>query len=509
MVKRIILGILAVFLVVILIIAGLILVPSIFSSQTSYDESTTLSILSGDVFVMEGDSDSWDEAKDGMDLAAEDSVKTGADSYALITFFEGTTMNIEPDTEISISELTVNEETDSTIVRLKQKAGETWNRVEKLADSASKYEIETSAGVGAVRGTTIGLVVGSDGKTTMKVYEGEGSLFAQGVPVIIGEGMESSAQPGQPPTEASTIPLPDSVLRLSVSPSAWMNSVDSAGRSAGMVPPGIVVNQIPGAITSGYGYNPQFIEIPNPKDGTYNVVLYGNDSGQINLSVEGLLRNGSSFTSIFKEQRVQETNEEDKWRIDLQAVVVNGVLSDIVLPAQIEPLEGDEPGSVTVTQGAFDGRIDELANSFDEKYDAFKENVYSAMSGEEVVLIFTEDEVAGKIAKWANGPDSPVDFYNIKIELNSTGIGEGSGKFDYSIFTGKLDVKVRVDISDDKRPKVVVTSIGVDLGALPLPVSSFKSRINEEAENATWNLPADLISVDMGDDQIVLTVIKR
>ena len=52
-------------------------------------------------------------------------------------------------------------------------------------------------------------------------------------------------------------------------------------------------------------------------------------------------------------------------------------------------------------------------------------------------VIFTEDEVAGKIAKWANGPDSPVDFYNIKIELNSTGIGEGSGKFDYSIFTGK------------------------------------------------------------------------
>lgn len=485
MIKRIILGILAVFMVVILIIAGLILVPSIFSSQTSYSDSTTLSIISGDVFVMEGGTDTWEEADDGMDLAAEDSVKTGADSYALITFFEGTTMNIEPNTEISISEIEMVEETGSTIVRLKQKAGETWNRVEKLADSASKYEIETSAGVGAVRGTTIGLVVGSNGKTTMKVYEGEGSLFAQGVPVIIGEGMESSVQPGEPPTAASAIPLPDSVLRLSVNASAWMNSVDPVGRSAGMVPPGIVVNQIPGAITSGYGVNPQFVEIPNPKDGTYNIVLYGKDSGQISLSVEGLVRNGTSFTSIFKEQRVRETNEEDKWRIDLQAIVVGGVLSDIVLPAEIEPLEGDEPGKVTVTQGGFDGRMDELANSFDEKYDAFKDSVYAAMSGEEVVLVFTEDEVAGKIAKWANGPDSPVDFYNIKIELNSSGIAEAAAKFEYSIFTGKLNVKARVEISDDNKPRVVITSIDIDLGKLPLPVSAFKSRINEEAEDVT------------------------
>ena len=173
MVKRIFLGVGAVFTLAIIIIAAMILVPSAFSSKTSYDESTTLSILSGEVFVMEGDSDTWEEADDGMELAVEDSVKTGDDSYALITFFEGTTMNIEPNTEVSISELAMDEETDSTFVRLRQKAGETWNRVEKLTDSASKYEIETSAGVGAVRGTTIGLVVGADGDTTMRVYEGE------------------------------------------------------------------------------------------------------------------------------------------------------------------------------------------------------------------------------------------------------------------------------------------------------------------------------------------------
>ncbi|MCP4608608.1 MAG: hypothetical protein GY845_07830, partial [Planctomycetes bacterium] len=59
-----------------------------------------------------------------------------------------------------------------------------------------------------------------------------------------------------------------------------------------------------------------------------------------------------------------------------------------------------------------------------------------------------------------------------------------------------------------KKPIVEVTSINVDLGALPLPVSAFKDRINEEAEDVTWNLPADLVSVDMGDDQIALTVIK-
>ena len=56
---------------------------------------------------------------------------------------------------------------------------------------------------------------------------------------------------------------------------------------------------------------------------------------------------------------------------------------------------------------------------------------------------------------------------------------------------------------------MVLTSINIDLGALPLPVGPFKDRVNEEAEKATWNLPADLVSVNMGDDQIALTVVRH
>ncbi len=505
--KKIILGILGAFLAFILVIAGLILIPSLTSSKTSYSEDTTLSIISGEVLIMEAGENTWKEAKDRMDIAAKDSVKTNADSYALITFFDGSTTNIQPNSEITINEMELFEDTGSTIIRLGQRIGETWNRIEKLADFASKYEINTPAGTGTVKGTTIGLVVGSNGETTMKVFEGEGSLLSQGA-VTIGEGMVSSVQPGQAPGAASRIPMPDSILRLSVNPSVWVNSVDPIGRSAGMVPPGIVVNQIPGVVTSGYGVEPQFVEIPNPGDGTYNVVLYGRVDGMINLTVEGFVRNSADYTSIFEEERSIETGDGDKWQIDLQAEVVNGILDQVTLPAEIEPLKGDEPGTVIVTEGAVDGRVIQLADSYDAKYDAFKSRVYAAISGEEEVLVFTEDEVAGKIADWATGPDIPVDLYNIEVELKSNGTTEASGKFKYSIFTGTIKVKGKVEIAASK-PRVVITSIDIDLGALPIPVDSLKSRINDEAADATWNLPADLINVDMQDGQIILTVVKR
>lgn len=505
--KKIALGIMGVFIAFVLIIAGMILVPSLFSSKTTYSESTVLSVISGDVQIREADGNEWKDAKDEMKLAAGDTIRTGADSYALITFFEGSTMNIEPNSQIQVQAIEQAEGSDSTIVRLKQMAGETWNRVEKLVDSISKFEIETPAGTGSAKGTTIGMVIGPDGETTMRVYEGEGSLFSQG-PVIIGEGMQSSSQQGQSPSAASPIPMPESVLRITMSPSAWANTVDPIGRSAGMVPPGIVVNQIPGAVTSGYGIQPQFIEIPNPEDGTYAIVIYGKNTGTINLSVEGLVRNGNNYSSIFSQKRTQETDEGDKWLIDLQAKTTNGVLDEITLSPEIEPLKGDEPGTVIITQGAFDGSILALADSYDAKYDAFKAQVNTAPSGDEIILHFTEDEVAGRLIKWATDEDIPVDLFNIEVELNSSGIAEASGDFEYSVFTGNVKVKGGVEIAD-KKPRIVISSIDIDLGALPIPVNALKNHINEEAEDATWSLPCDLISVDMSDTDIRLTVIRH
>lgn len=506
--KRILLGTLIALGLIIVLLAGLILIPPVFSSETTYSHDTTLSILSGEVMVMKAAGGEWKKAENGMKLAAADSVKTGPDSYALITFFEGSTMTLEPDTEVTISELWKSEQTDATGVRLRQKMGQTWNRIQKLTDSASAYEIETPAGVGSVRGTTIGLAVEPEGQTTMSVFQGEGNFHAEGIDIELPAGMQSTAAPGEPPSPASTIPPPASAIRFSVNPIVWMKVVDPKGRSTGRVPPGIIVNQITRALTSDYGSETQFVEIPDPQDGIYSIVLRRPETGPINLIIEGLADDGTGPVPIFRHERQCQSHKGDRWRIDVEVFTSDGKLDHVSVPEKIERLKGDEPGEVTVTQAAFDGRIAELAYRFDHKYAAFKDAIRQALSGQEITLIFTEEEIAGKVMHWAAGPDNPAELYNMEITLNDDQAGRGSARFKYGAIGGKLKVEVRVEIASGK-PLVHVTRLDVDLGALPMAMGAFKDRINREAEEITWNLDADLTSVKMTDADITLVVIKR
>ncbi|MFA5375786.1 MAG: FecR domain-containing protein [Dehalococcoidia bacterium] len=115
-------------------------------------ETGTLSDLEGDVQVQRQGVGAWIAATSGMKIGTGDSLKTGEDGYVLITFFDGSVMEIEADTEISVEELSVASG-GSTTVRINQVIGSTLNRVENLIDSSSKYEVETLAGTAVVRGT--------------------------------------------------------------------------------------------------------------------------------------------------------------------------------------------------------------------------------------------------------------------------------------------------------------------------------------------------------------------
>jgi VCBS repeat-containing protein len=114
---------------------------------------TILSITNGNVFVMKAGTDSWTEAQAGMSLEAGDSIKTGDSSGAEITFFDGSTIELQAGTEIEIASLDIAGDTGATTITLQQTIGTTISRVTKLLDPASSYEVETPAGVAAVRGS--------------------------------------------------------------------------------------------------------------------------------------------------------------------------------------------------------------------------------------------------------------------------------------------------------------------------------------------------------------------
>ncbi|MGB5925687.1 MAG: cadherin domain-containing protein [Dehalococcoidia bacterium] len=114
---------------------------------------TILSITEGEVFVMKAGTDDWTEATVEMTLAVGDTVKTGDDSGAEITFFDGSTIELEAGTQIEITSLSSSADTGAKTITLMQTIGTTISRVTKLLDPASSYAVETPSGVAAVRGT--------------------------------------------------------------------------------------------------------------------------------------------------------------------------------------------------------------------------------------------------------------------------------------------------------------------------------------------------------------------
>jgi hypothetical protein len=160
---------------------------------------TILSITEGNVSVMKAGTGSWLEAQVGMSLETGDSVKTGDDSSAIITFFDGSTIELQAGTEIEIASLDISTDTGSTTITLKQTIGNTISRVVKLVDPASRYEVETPTGVAAVRGSVMQVYVIEDGTTWIINQEGDVWAVAQSVELQVPQGQQCIIGPGQPP----------------------------------------------------------------------------------------------------------------------------------------------------------------------------------------------------------------------------------------------------------------------------------------------------------------------
>jgi hypothetical protein len=217
------------------ILALSILVAATFAGcESSPSTLTILSIAEGDVFVMKADTDDWIEGAVEMSLGVGDKLKTGDDSGAEITFFDGSTMELQAGTQIEITSLDFSADTDVTTITLMQTIGTTISRVTKFLDPASRYEVETPTGVVAVRGSGVEIHVGEDGTTWGCNLEGDIQATAQYVDLQIPEGRCFIIEPGYPPELA---------WRLDIS-STGEGEVTTPGEGAFAYEEGAVINLV-------------------------------------------------------------------------------------------------------------------------------------------------------------------------------------------------------------------------------------------------------------------------
>ena len=148
---------------------------------------------------MKAHTNDWVAGAVQMELKVGDAIKTGNSSGAEITFFDGSTLELEAGTQIEILSLAVVCSTGVTTITLLQTIGTTISRVTALLDPASSYKVETPSGAAAVRGSVMVVTVGQDGTTWITNLEGNIWAIAQGVELRVPQGQQCIIRPSQPP----------------------------------------------------------------------------------------------------------------------------------------------------------------------------------------------------------------------------------------------------------------------------------------------------------------------
>jgi hypothetical protein len=244
-------------------------------------------------------------------LEAGEKIKTDTGATASVTFFDGSVIELNNSTEISLDELLSKSATSPKTIKIGQKIGATSSTIVKLVDPASRYEVDTQAGVAAVGGSKMVVTVANDGTTQVYNVEGTISFTAQGQQVNIPAGSLSSAKPGEIPSapQPGTPPAIGGSNATSISStSGWQQTglylnagdkfyVDYRGGSWTVdyknfpyVGPGGYSADIDKTIAAGYKFDSS---VPYGyllgKVGTGNVIFVGVKGGPFTADVSGFL----------------------------------------------------------------------------------------------------------------------------------------------------------------------------------------------------------------------------
>jgi hypothetical protein len=299
----------------------------------------TLSILSGSVEIQNPGADARQAGADGMVLAEGTRIRTAPDSHALLTFFDGSTIKLEPDTEIEIRQMETDGEQAVNIV-IKQWLGRTWSRVVKMAGPGSHYEIETPSACAIVRGTLFTTEVDANGETTVTTTEGLVSVLAQDEEVYLPPDQQTTVEAGEAPSEPYASPEPPTEIIINFDTPVVGSVTDPTGASTGNLPDGLYFNQIPGSqVSTNEGM--QTITIPRPVSGEYSIVMRFINNEAAHFNIKGISDHQTAFN--YADDCAGES--QSTWCLRLNLQVNNNLITGSKI-SKIEPVLGGTPEKI-------------------------------------------------------------------------------------------------------------------------------------------------------------------
>lgn len=155
-------------------LAGVLVVGDV-SGQVG--AGATLTVLRGTVAVSRADGSSDGRAASGLTLGSGDSVGTvGAQSGALVTFFDGSEVELGGETTIILRDI-ARGAGGRVNISFENVVGSTVNRVIRMTDPGSSYRVEAGSTVALVRGTVFGHRRSEDGRVTVALVQADNPVY--------------------------------------------------------------------------------------------------------------------------------------------------------------------------------------------------------------------------------------------------------------------------------------------------------------------------------------------
>lgn len=313
--------------------------------------TATLSVLAGDV----GHAPLGGvprPAAGSMNLTEGDRVLTGRDGLALLTFLDGTTLTVQPGSDVIVKQFG---EAGRPAIHVLVNAGTVWARLAGLPPARSSVTLESGAYTATAREGLMGAEQRADGTFVcwtragrLAVADQEGR--AQGT---LEAGQRATLAPGRP-VRVEPFAVNRSVLEVSARGALPLVQMPDGVRVAGFVSPGIDVNQVSGSLTVVRDGR-HVVEVPAGAPGPYVIVLEGVAVDRFAVSVVGRHRGRAIYRKDLsgRIERGTRLRAEVTHRFAAPAEPQTARLSGgTVTPPRLH--EGALPGTILVSPSELD-----------------------------------------------------------------------------------------------------------------------------------------------------------
>ncbi|MGH2377731.1 MAG: FecR family protein [Candidatus Limnocylindria bacterium] len=441
---------LVVLLVLVVAVAAFLYFPRTSIAQAA--DNAVLAVLNAGVFAQRTGDPEFVSALDGEVFASGDLVRADAEGRAVLTFFDGSTLSVEPSSDVRVVSL-VKTSSGGIQLTIEQTIGRTWASVSDLATPDSRFEIKTPSMTAIVRGTAFETIVEKqpDGTTKTTVKTGEGEVLVQaeaGGEVSVGAGQQVEVKQNEPAPAQPEPQPPTPKLRFAAPAGVGFVVIDPRGLRCGATGTA-TERQIPRCDVAGDGG--QRVVIGDVVGGGYTVLISAAQETSGAFTVEGVGVSGTDFTHPL----ALSLSTGDLLRTELDLTVEGGKLASAGLTA-VERL-------TSVCGAETQGRVFS-GGDVEERFDLLVQ--FSAASKDQpAAFVVTGAEMTDAVTEALE-----TDSANIPVTVSSVAVAFDPAGLHLSavVTAGPLTVPARADlIGGSVDGRLVLKLRHLDVGIVP------------------------------------------